>query len=152
MIHDTLLLLEPLVIPLTALIITQFIKVLIDRAHGQKTSMNAYGGMPSSHSALFIALVLVAWREAGPGSVAFAIAVILYLTVVRDAVGIRQHLGSHGAMLKSVIAEHQKDHAHTIPHEKIVTRLGHTPLQAMLGTLCGLVITLLLFGLFDWLR
>jgi len=133
---------EPLLVPLAALIITQFIKVLIDRAQGKKTSMNTYGGMPSSHSALFISLVIIAWNHAGPASVAFAISVILYLTVVRDAVGIRQHLGSHGAMLKAMIEEHQKDHAHTIAHDKIVTRLGHTPLQAAMGTLCGIIITL----------
>lgn len=135
---------EPLVVPLAALIITQFIKVVIDRVKGKKTSMNAYGGMPSSHSALFISLVIIAWRHAGPSSVEFAISVILYLTVVRDAVGIRQHLGSHGAMLKTMIEEHQKDHAHTIPHDKIITRLGHTPWQAAMGTLCGIVITVLL--------
>lgn len=106
--------------------------------------MNAYGGMPSSHSALFISLVIIAWRHAGPGSVVFAMSVILYLTVVRDAVGIRQHLGSHGAMLKAMIEEHQKDHAHTIEHDKIVTRLGHTPWQATLGTLSGILITIVL--------
>lgn len=118
--------------------------MLIDRAQGRKTSMNAYGGMPSSHSALFISLVIIAWRHAGPGSVAFAISVILYLTVVRDAVGIRQHLGSHGAMLKAMIEEHQKDHAHTIAHDKIVTRLGHTPWQAAMGTVTGIIITIVL--------
>ncbi len=134
---------EPLVVPLTALIITQLIKMVIDRIHGQVTSLADYGGMPSSHSALFISLVIVAWQQAGPGSVVFAISVILYLTVIRDAMGIRQQLGSHGAMLKSMIEEHQKDHAHTIPHEKIITRLGHTPLQVLVGTLCGIAISLI---------
>lgn len=147
MIVDTLFTFQTLIIPLAALIITQFIKVLIDRAHGRKTSMNAYGGMPSSHSALFISLVIIAWRHAGPASVTFALSVILYVTVVRDAVGIRQHLGSHGALLKSVIAEHHKDHAHSIPHDKIVTRLGHTPWQAAMGTICGIIIT----GLLEWI-
>jgi len=109
MMVDSLLTFQTLIVPLAALIITQFIKVVIDHAQGRKSSMNAYGGMPSSHSALFISLVIIAWRHAGPSSVVFAMSVILYLTVVRDAVGIRQHLGSHGAMLKSVIAEHQKD-------------------------------------------
>lgn len=85
----------------------------------------------------------------GVSSFAFAVSVILYLTVVRDAVGIRQHLGSHSAILKRLIEEHHKDHAHNIPHEKIVTRLGHTPLQATVGTLCGVVITLCLYAILN---
>lgn len=136
-----------LIIPLAALSITQFIKVMIDWRNHRPTSMNIYGGMPSAHSALFASLAVMAALIEGLNSFGFAVSIILYLTVVRDAVGIRQHLGSHSAMLKHIIEEHQKDHAHTIPHEKIVTRLGHTPAQAAVGTLCGIVITLILYWL-----
>ena len=73
----------------------------------------------------------------------------MYLVVVRDAVGIRQHLGQHGAILKQLIQEHDHDHAQadhsTIQHGQIVTRLGHTPLQATVGTLCGIIITAVLY-------
>lgn len=134
-----------LFIPLAALIITQFIKVVIDWLNQRPASMNVYGGMPSAHSAMFAALVLMAGLREGVQSFDFAISVILYLVMVRDAVGIRQHLGSHSAILKRLIQEHYKDHAHNIPHDKIVTRLGHTPLQAAVGTVCGIVITLLLY-------
>lgn len=130
-----------LIIPLSALIITQFIKVVIDAYHHHPFSMNSYGGMPSTHSALFASLVTVAWYLAGLGSFEFAASVILYLIVVRDAVGIRMQLGNHGAMLKQLIQEHQKDHHHSIPHEKIITRLGHTTLQAVIGTICGIIIS-----------
>lgn len=81
----------------------------------------------------------------GLTSFEFAVAIILYLVIVRDAAGIRQHLGRHGQMLKDLLIEHKKDHQHTIPHEKIVTRLGHTPLQIVVGTVCGLVITGILY-------
>ncbi len=111
--------------------------------------MNVYGGMPSSHSALFASLMLITALRLGVESFAFAVSVILYLVIVRDAVGIRQHLGRHSSILQRLIAEHHKDHAHNIPHEKIVTRLGHTPLQAAVGSACGLVITVLLFWLIN---
>ncbi len=81
----------------------------------------------------------------GLPSFEFTVAVILYLVIVRDAAGIRQHLGRHGQMLKDLLIEHQKDHQHAIPHEKIVTRLGHTPLQIVVGTITGLIITGLLY-------
>lgn len=111
--------------------------------------MNAYGGMPSAHSALFASLVLMAWLRQGWSSFAFAISVILYLTVVRDAAGIRQHLGSHSAILKRLIAEHASDHHHDIAHDKIVTRLGHSPWQVTVGTACGISITLISYAIIN---
>lgn len=139
-----------LIIPFAALIITQFIKVVIDAYHHQPMSMNSYGGMPSTHSALFASLVTVTWYKAGLGSFEFAVSLILFITVVRDAVGIRYQLGNHGSMLKQLIQEHELDHHHNIPHETIITRLGHTPFQAVMGTLCGVVFSLV--ALTIWFR
>lgn len=138
-----------LLVPLLVMFITQAIKVLIDIAKQPKREVwwhyfTSYGGMPSSHSALFISLVTMAYLDFGWQSFEFAVSVILYLTVVRDAVGIRWHLGEHGKILKQIIAEEYKDHQVQIKHDHIVTRLGHTPLQAFIGTLCGIALTLLL--------
>lgn len=70
--------------------------------------------------------------------------------MVRDAVGIRWHLGQHGAILKQLIEEHDRDHQYLnhdqIRHGQIVTRLGHTPLEAAVGTLFGIVIAVVLSG------
>ncbi|MBI4406896.1 MAG: divergent PAP2 family protein [Candidatus Kerfeldbacteria bacterium] len=128
-------------IPLVSLIITQAIKVIIDVIHHRPSSMNSYGGMPSTHSALFASLVMMAWYTEGLASYAFAISLFLYLTIIRDAAGIRQHLGRHGQMLKDLLVEHAKDHHHNIAHDKIVTRLGHTPWQIVVGSICGVVFT-----------
>ncbi|MBI2416037.1 MAG: divergent PAP2 family protein [Candidatus Kerfeldbacteria bacterium] len=143
------------IIPLAALIITQCCKVAIDFIKHKRTRfklkyLNYYGGMPSSHSALFAALLIVSWLEQGWQSFEFALSLILYLVVVRDAVGIRWHLGQHGAILKQLIEEHDRDHQYLnhdqIRHGQIVTRLGHTPLEAAVGTLFGIVIAVVLSG------
>lgn len=140
---------EILLVPLTALIITQACKLAIDtyrKNTAGKTlleSLNSYGGMPSAHSALFAALVTVSYLLYGWDSFQFTVAFILYVTIVRDAVGIRWHLGEHGAILKQLIQEHTKDHEH-IAHKKIVTRLGHTPLQATIGTCIGISIAMVM--------
>lgn len=143
---------EILLIPLTALIITQACKLAIDayrKDMAGKTlleSLNSYGGMPSAHSALFAALVTVSYLLYGWDSFQFTVAFILYITIVRDAVGIRWQLGEHGAILKQLIQEHAKDHEH-IEYKKIVTRLGHTPLQATVGTVFGIVLALSMHAL-----
>lgn len=139
------------IVPLIALIITQFVKVFIDWKKGAVTGLslnaiNAYGGMPSAHSALFASLMTTSWIVYGWASFEFSVSAILYFTVVRDAVGIRWHLGSHGAILKQLIKEHLKDKDH-IEYGKIITRLGHTPFQATVGTMFGVVISILLNAL-----
>lgn len=135
------------------MIITQLTKVTIEIVQGKRkkitvASLNRYGGMPSSHSALFASLIIVSGLTFGLTSFEFAISVILYLIMVRDAVGIRWHLGNHGAILKQLIKEHVKDND-DIEHDKIVTRLGHTPTEAFVGTIFGIVITALLWLLLN---
>lgn len=136
-----------MLIPLISLTITQAVKVAIDLRHRHPASMISYGGMPSAHSALFASLVMMAWFTEGLASYAFALSLFLFLTIIRDAAGIRQHLGRHGQILKDLLQEHAQDHQHTIAHDAIVTRLGHTPLQITIGTICGVVITSLLYWL-----
>lgn len=137
-----------LLIPLLALGITQVIKLGVDYVRGTMGTftwahLNSYGGMPSAHSALFSSLITVTAYGLGIDSFAFALSVIMYLVVVRDAMGIRWHLGEHGAILKQLIHEHVKDKDY-IAHEKIVTRLGHRPSEVAVGTLCGIIIALIL--------
>ncbi|MFA5995738.1 MAG: divergent PAP2 family protein [Patescibacteria group bacterium] len=143
-----------LIIPLLVVIITQFVKVAMDayRRPAKKFKLKYfmhYGGMPSSHAALFISLVVLSWLKFGWTSFEFVLATVLYLTVVRDAVGIRWHLGEHGKILKQLIEEEHKAHDAHIQHPKIITRLGHTPLEALMGTLCGIGLTLLLYWLIN---
>lgn len=143
-----------LIIPLLSAFIVQVIKIIIDvykhPNHKFKLSyFSDYGGMPSSHSALFVSLALMSYLQFGWASFEFAVSLILYLTIVRDAVGIRWHLGEHGKMLKQIIQEEYKEHHANIQHERIVTRLGHTPAEATVGTLCGIVLTLLFYWLFN---
>ncbi len=143
-----------LFIPLSALLITQLVKVGIDLVRKRSLKfklqyLNYYGGMPSAHSALFSSLITVSYLVYGWHSFEFAISVIMYLVVVRDAVGIRWHLGNHGKILKQLIHEHVKDNE-PIKHEKIVTRLGHTPLEATVGTICGILIALSVYGFLNF--
>lgn len=139
-----------LVIPLAALLITQLIKIIIDLTTHKVEDITldelaSYGGMPSSHSALFASLVTASYLLYGAGSFEFAVSIIMYFVIIRDAMGIRWHLGEHGAILKQLIEEQAKDHDHVIPHRKIKTRLGHTPFQVLMGTICGIVISVGLY-------
>jgi acid phosphatase family membrane protein YuiD len=138
------------IIPLAALVITQLLKVVIDIYKKPNNGLKAeyfinYGGMPSSHSALFVSLAIITLLHFGWTSFEFVVSFILYITVLRDAVGIRWHLGEHGKILKQLIKEEYKEHHATIQHDHIVTRLGHTPKEATAGTILGIIITVILY-------
>ena len=89
------------------------------------------GGMPSSHSALVVALFTIIYLEEG-ASTAFAISLVLALIVVRDAFGVRRTVGEEGLVLSHVISKLKlKDKTHIA--------MGHTPLQVVMGAIMGLM-------------
>lgn len=100
------------------------------------------GGMPSGHSATVTALAVTAGLEHGLSSGVFAIAAILAIVVMHDAMGVRLEAGKHAKALNElmdlVISGEMS------PDDKLKELLGHTPLQVLFGAALGLVVALLL--------
>lgn len=133
-------------IPLVAGIGTQLIKFIIQIVRGEFawSRLQEYGGMPSAHTAFVISLATVVGLHEGWNSAAFAIALIFALLIIRDAIGLRQFLSQHGKILNMLIKDLPDEVEHKYPH-KLEERFGHTPLQAAIGGLIGLVIALYLY-------
>lgn len=138
------------IIPLTILVITQIFKVALEYYHEKKfrfSYFGHYGGMPSAHTALFVSLATIILINYGWQSPLFAFALIICLVMVRDALGIRHHLGNHGLILKQLIQDlYERKHT-KIKHDKIVTVLGHTPPQVIAGAILGFSLTIIFFAL-----
>ena len=100
------------------------------------------GGMPSGHSATVTALSVTAGIEYGLDSAPFAIAAILAIVVMHDAMGVRLEAGKHAKALNELMdLVSSKD---LTPDDKLKELLGHTPLQVCFGALLGLVMALLM--------
>lgn len=99
------------------------------------------GGMPSGHSATVTALAVTAGLEYGVDSPIFAVATILAVIVMHDAMGIRLEAGRHAKALNELLELFSSD---IKSDEKMKEFLGHTPLQVAFGALLGLVVALLL--------
>ena len=129
---------------LTAWITAQILKVMIYALMNRKLDIRRLfgdGGMPSGHSATVTALAVTAGTEFGLDSAAFAIAAILAIIVMHDAMGVRLEAGKHAKALNELLELASSDLAGEI---KLKEFLGHTPLQVGFGCLLGLVIALLL--------
>jgi hypothetical protein len=142
-----------LILPLLAGIVAQVSKIFV-KSNKEKFGLKnivAYSGMPSGHSALVVSLATIVFLEQGWKSPLFAISFILAIIVIRDAVGLRRYLGQHGEVL-NVLVEDLKEEPDTQldkSYPRLLERIGHTPLQAAVGSLIGFLISLIGFLIFN---
>jgi acid phosphatase family membrane protein YuiD len=94
------------------------------------------GGMPSSHSALVAGIAHGVGLQDGFSSPTFALALTLAIIVIYDATGIRRQAGKHAKLLNTMIDELAA--GHPLKNEQLLEFLGHTPLEALAGTLLGI--------------
>jgi len=126
---------------LTAWMIAQVLKVVIELIVTKRINWGLLfqaGGMPSSHSALVSATALSSGLVYGFGSAVFSVAAVLAMIVIYDATGVRREAGRQAVLINSIIEELSK--GKIPPQEKLKEMLGHTPGEAFLGTLLGLLI------------
>jgi len=129
-----------ILLPIIAGLFCQLLKLIVSAAKGEFSwgEINSYGGMPSSHSAFVASLAVVAGYYEGWTSVAFAIALIFAFLTIRDAIGFRRTLGKHAEVMNEMI--HQMPASKKAKYMSLSTRLGHTPLQALVGVIIGAAI------------
>lgn len=102
------------------------------------------GGMPSCHSAAMCALTTSILINEGIGSVYLAIAAVMSVVVMYDAMGVRRETGIHSAVLNEIISDYRESGKELTPAERKMREfMGHTPLQVLVGALLGISFALL---------
>ena len=96
------------------------------------------GGMPSSHAALVASIAHAAGLFVGFSSPIFAVALTLAVIVIYDATGIRRQAGKHAEYINRIIRDRLKG-VDTKEHQ-LREVLGHTPLEALAGTVLGIAV------------
>lgn len=99
------------------------------------------GGMPSSHSSTVCALATATAFECGVESPTFAIAIILAIIVMYDAMGVRRETGKQAQVINDMIKMFEAmGNKGLNPDEKLKEFVGHTPLQVLVGAILGIAI------------
>lgn len=104
------------------------------------------GGMPSAHSATVISLAVMCGWIQGFDSAAFAIAMILAVVIMRDAVGVRRESGINASAIKQLADRSNKELSEgeaPIETNKLKVLVGHTPLQVACGCIIGIAVCIL---------
>lgn len=105
------------------------------------------GGMPSSHSATVMALVTATFLSYGAASFEFAIAGVMALIVMHDAMGVRRETGIQAKVINNMMEWFQELNNDIPPEEKLKEFVGHTPMQVLFGALLGIIVGFVVSGL-----
>jgi len=138
-------------IPMLVGLITQGIKPFFNRKWyarlGDKgRKIPRYGGMPSAHTAFIFSLATTVGIVDGFTSGDFAIAAVLVVIVLDDALRMRIFLSRYGAALRRLINKLPENERNLFPY--LESRLGHKPLEVIVGALIGVILTLLILFFF----
>ena len=132
-----------ILVPLIAAVISQVLKLIIEAAKGnfKWSDLYEYGGMPSTHATAVAALVaqlIIVTKDIIP---ALAVALVFGLFLIREAIGLRQHVSKLSVMVNRLIEN--------LPGDKesrfapLPERLGHTVPQVLVGILVGVLVALI---------
>jgi acid phosphatase family membrane protein YuiD len=128
-------------IPFFTWLVIQTFKVIWDLVTTKKFNFKRIigaGGMPSSHSAIVMAISVLVGRETGFNSWQFALSLVFSSVVMYDAAGVRRAAGKQARLLNKIIETPGLTGVQV--QEKLVEVLGHTPLQVFVGAIIGIII------------
>ena len=101
------------------------------------------GGMPSSHSSTVCAMTVACGRYVGVHSPVFAVAAVLSIIVMYDAMGVRRETGEQAKVLNRLLTTWMESGAENMPFladKKLKEMVGHTPFEVLSGAVLGTVI------------
>ena len=130
-----------IIVPILTWVLIQTFKVIYDLVTTKKFNFKRIlgaGGMPSSHSAVVMAITVLLGKENGFDSSVFAMALIFSFIVMYDAAGVRRAAGKQAALLNKIIDTPGLSDLEV--HEKLAEVLGHTPTQVFVGALIGILV------------
>ncbi len=133
-----------LVTAVCAWAIAQILKTIIYLAVHRKfdiSRLTGDGGMPSAHSATVMAMTIRTLIDEGAGSAVFAVAMIMAIVVMHDAMGVRRESGRHAQAINELVDLMDPDIKLDV---KLKEFIGHTPTQVVAGAILGILVAIFL--------
>lgn len=139
---------------LTPLIVTGIVQILKLVTTFFKTGqidwhkIGEYGGMPSGHTAIVTSFACIVGITEGFSSTAFAIALILMIIVIRDALGLRQHLSDQAKTIELILKKYPLAEQKT---PKLYTQIGHSFLEVIISLFIASALTFTIYLAFEYI-
>lgn len=145
-IHSVLTFNEILTVSLLSWFVAQVLKTIINfvlLGRFQLERMWGDGGMPSAHSATVTAMVIATARSEGIHSAIFAVAAVVAIITMHDAMGVRRETGEQAKVLNKMLEqwiEVTEKNNPFLQSMHLKEMVGHTPLQVMAGFALGILV------------
>ena len=130
-----------LIVPFATWFFIQLFKLIYDLVTTKKFNFKRIlgaGGMPSSHSAVVVALCTMIGKKYGVNSPIFALSIVFAFIVMYDAAGVRRAAGKQAKLLNKIVQTPGLTNVEVT--EKLQEVLGHTPTQVLVGALIGFIV------------
>ena len=135
-----------LIVPFATWFFIQLFKLIYDLVTTKKFNFKRIlgaGGMPSSHSAVVVALCTMIGKAYGINSAIFGLSVVFAFVVMYDAAGVRRAAGKQAKLLNKIVQTPGLTGVEVT--ERLQEVLGHTPTQVFVGAFIGFIVGLV-FG------
>lgn len=136
---------EIILAPLISMFVVQSIKLATDGIKNNftlKDFLTGYGGMPSSHTAVVVALSTMVGYVAGVNSAAFAVAVVFSVIVISDAISLRKVVDNNSKAIRLLVKRLPAAEQNQFPENP--RNIEHTLPQVLVGGLIGFSIAFLI--------
>jgi acid phosphatase family membrane protein YuiD len=125
--------------PLLAWVVAGALKFVINSWQARAAAYDriGLGGMPSTHTAIVVTILVLIGLRDGIGTAVFGIAATLALIVVIDAMDLRRKIGLQAAHLQRLFPEDEGCRG-------LRVRTGHSPAEIIAGMVVGAACALFL--------
>lgn len=124
--------LKYIIIPFSAAVLSQCIKILIEFIRYKKISLirfiDGMGGMPSTHSTLVASISTIIYLNYGMSPL-FAVTLIFSLITIYDSMGIRYESGKQAEIINEIVGSNLEE------------KIGHKPIETLFGVILGVLYT-----------
>ena len=138
----------PLMIAVLSMAVAQIIKIIYYYVTDSELNLFHFieaGGMPSAHSAMMTSLTISIGLTSGWGSTAFAVAFIISLVVMYDAMGVRRAASQQAFILNKLVDDMYATSGGKI--EKLKEIMGHSPVEVIVGSILGACVSIVFYVL-----
>ena len=141
-----------LITGITGWAVAQVLKTIIHAMINKKLDLRRLtgdGGMPSSHSATVTSAAVMTGLTTGFDSVYFAIAAILSIIVMHDAMGVRLETGKQAQVINEMFELLDRLSEESLSMDvKLKEFVGHTPTQVLAGSVLGIIVAVCSYNYF----
>lgn len=131
-----------IIVPLVSLVTCQIIKFIVESFINKEIRwarlFNGMGGMPSSHTTFCTSLTVFIGYTKGFNDPLFALGMVFSILTAYDAMGLRMESEKQAIAINNLADELYKSNTKK-QIEPLKEKLGHTPLEVLVGILFGCV-------------